>query len=89
MFKKPQVKKGNLFTLSYFYYNKLGFGITSITCKKGEFLSLKQHLTWWVTSPLRWDGEEGVYDCRPLLEESGDHLQPLWPQELKQLKEEH
>lgn len=43
-------------------------------------------LTWWVTSPVRWDGEEGFYNDRPLLEESRYHLQPLWTQQLEQLK---
>lgn len=67
----------------------LGLVLPLSHVRKGSLYHLKQHLTWQVTSPLRWDGEEGVYNCRPVLEESGDHLQPLWPQELKQLKEEH
>lgn len=45
-------------------------------------------LTWWVASPVRWDAEEGVDDGRPSLEEGGDHLQPLWAQQLEQLEGE-
>lgn len=43
-------------------------------------------LTWWVASPVRWDGEEAVNDGCPSLEEGGDHLQPLWAQQLEQLE---
>lgn len=46
------------------------------------------YLTWWVASPVRWDGEEGVDNGHPSLEESGDHLQPLWAQQFEQLEGE-
>lgn len=45
-------------------------------------------LTWWVISPVREDGEKGVYNGCPLLEQGEDHLQPLWAQQLKQLEGE-
>lgn len=45
-------------------------------------------LTWWEASSVRRDSEEGVDDGHPLLEEGGDHLQPLWAQQLEQLEQE-
>lgn len=45
-------------------------------------------LTWWVTSLVRGDGEEGVDNGCPLLEQSEDHLQPLWAQQLEKLEGE-
>ena len=45
-------------------------------------------LTCQVAKPVGWDGEERVDDGRPSLEEGGDHLQPLWAQQLEQLEGE-
>lgn len=45
-------------------------------------------LTWWVTSLVREDGEKGVYNGCPLLEQGEDHLQPIWAQQLEQLEGE-
>ena len=45
-------------------------------------------LTWCVASPVRWHRDEGVHDSCPSLEEGGDHLQPLWAQQLEQLEGE-
>ncbi len=62
---------------------------TSGDCVTMEMTCLPQCcLTWWVASPVRWDAEEGVDNGRPSLEEGGDHIQPLWAQQLKQLEGE-
>lgn len=45
-------------------------------------------LTCWEAGPVSWHGEEGVDDGHPSLEEDGDHLQPLWAQQLEQLEGE-
>lgn len=48
----------------------------------------EHHPTWWVRRPVLGGSEEGAHDGHPVLEESGDHLYALWPQELKQLQED-
>jgi len=45
-------------------------------------------LTCWVAGPVSRDAEEGVDDGRPAPEEDGDHIQPLWAQQLEQLEGE-